>query len=167
MPASYLAFQRGDGELVCLMHPLEEGILKANGGEFKHSSRSGKLFRVTYKVCTACGAMNEEKQVHDTRFPCLLTLVLMVSTFCIARFIFNLHSLVSFGLIYVPLLALSGISSLLYRHRWGELNDSMKLSACVECGGSNFMTIPKLKGRSNICPTCKTYNLECVRAGIS
>lgn len=167
MPASYLAFQRDDGELVCLMHPLENSILEANGGEFDRSSRSGRLFRVTYKVCKDCGTMNEEKQIHDARFHCLLTPILMVSTFCIARFILNLHSLTSFGLIYVPLFALGGISSLLYRHRWGKLNDSMKLKACVECGGSNFTTIPKLKGQSNVCPTCKTHNLECVSAGIS
>src|SRR6476660_3159769 len=71
LPEGYLALRRNDGELVCLPHPLEGLRLEAEGFSWKEAFRQGRLFYVTFKVCTNCGTLHEEVQHHEDPTGCL------------------------------------------------------------------------------------------------
>jgi hypothetical protein len=164
IPADYLALQQDNGTLVCLPHPIEDLTLQNHAQSWAQAMKDGRLLRVTYKVCTACGTINEEKRVHDNRYGCLLALVILIATFCVAWSVFELHS---YFLAWASLFVAVAIAALRYRLRWSATNAPWKLTHCAACRNTSICTLDQATKRPIMCPHCKTPNMRYTRAGIS
>ena len=166
-PASYLAFRRDDGELVCLPHPNENSVLREHGGSWSSASRNGQILSVAYKVCTTCGTVNEESQIYDAGLGCMVAIIAAIATFAVVRFIFGIHVLPAFALAYGVMFIPLGLASFIHRIRWSRTNTQMALAQCSACGGGDFCDLPLATRGPMMCPNCRTRNMLYSDAGFS
>jgi hypothetical protein len=168
LPEAYLAFRRDNGELVSLPHPGEGRRLQAEGSTFGKASEQGRLFRVAFKVCAACGAMHEEIQHCERQSGCLAGLVSGTLVFVGLTWATHLSWIVAFIGGWLGMLAGGAFAAFLHRPRWKkEENEEMKIKRCAKCGETKLASLYEVAGKTLPCPECGGASMQYSIAGKS
>jgi hypothetical protein len=166
LPDSYLALKLETGGFVPLPHPIEGSRLKQHGFTWARAAKEGRLFCVTYKICTACGLIHEERQIQNQRLGCNIGFFGAVVALILFKFIVKVNWGLSLLLSYFAAIGMYGMAELLDKGRWRQANQELKLKCCT-CGNIEFITISKAIGKMLPCPFCKTRNMKYTAAGKS
>lgn len=167
LPASYLAVCLKSGEFVCLPHPLEESTLKDCGFTWHKAWKEGRLFRIEYKICTRCGALHEERQIHSLRAGCLPAVIGGFLIVFLTHFLAHFSWASSFLIGYLGIFAILLLFLLLTSFLWRKKNAETKLMRCTRCDANEFITIPNATRKPIMCPYCATQSMHCQIAGKS
>jgi hypothetical protein len=167
LPEGYLAVQLDSGELIRLPHPVEGLVLQRHGFTWTQAGNQGRLFRVTFQICSQCGLLHEERQIHDPRYGCGASFVVAAITIALCKLGIGLNWEFSLLTGYFAMLGVLALVVAVNRARWRKANQALKLPSCSGCGSPEFTTIPKAVGKALPCPHCTTHNVRCTIAGTS
>lgn len=167
LPEGYLALKLEDGQYAVLPHPVEDSVLKQHGYAWIGASRHGRLFRVTYLICAQCGQLQKEYQHHDSRSGCLVAIISVPMATLLLKFWLGMALGLSLVMSCFVMTGVFGLVSLANWLRWRGANRLLKLTACADCGGGKFKTIPQAVSKAFPCPFCKTNNMRYDWAGVS
>jgi len=167
LPEGYLSLKLSNGEYIDLPHPIEASVLKKNGFTWQKASQQSRLFRVTFKICTQCGMVQEERQHQNSRSGCLAGLFAAIAVFFLLKFWLKHDWGFSFFMGYLVLMSVFRLAELANWLRWQNRNQNLKLKTCAGCDCGEFKTISQMVGKSWPCLFCKTSNMKYTVAGKS
>ncbi len=167
LPDSYMALKLDTGEFVCLPHPGEGRSLKSYGFEWDEAARQGRLFHITFKICTKCGLINEDPETCTPQIGCGGVMLAVAVAIVSLRGFVKLNWLLTIIIGFFICFAGGWFVDHLNKLRRRKSDQSLRLKSCSGCNGVDFLEIPNVGDKSMPCPSCKADALKYTAAGIS
>jgi hypothetical protein len=167
LPEGYVAVKLDGGEFKPLPHPAETSTLKSLGYNWDSAAKQGRLYRVAFKICKKCGTFHEERQHHNGIAGCIPGLITFPVAAIVAKLALKSAWISAMCVAYLSTVSVAGIVGIASWVRWRRANSQLRLQKCAKCAATEFMTIPKAKGKALICPHCGIETVHCTIAGKS
>lgn len=167
IPEGFLALKLPDGNFLCLPHPIEGSALENNGYSFDRAIKEGCLFSISFKVCTECGQLHEEKQHVSSNRGCLPAMVAVLAFMLTLRFVLDFTWSASFLSSLVFTLILLALAEYVHSLRWNKENALLKVVCCSRCNKPNMKSLGQLSGKTIPCPFCGRRSVQIDIAGRS
>lgn len=165
LPESYLALKLNSGELACLPHPLESSTLRGHGYSWSRAAFSGRLFRVTYLICTGCGTINEQRQIETGAGGCSVGYFTGIVSIIPLRFLILDSWWQAIGMGFLLMVLTYSTAEFVFSRRWSKQNAAMRLTQCNHCQTNKFITVGEATKKLTICPQCGENSMRYSIAG--
>lgn len=163
----YLAYLRGNDDVVILPHPIEEECLKEAGGSWKSATLDGRILSFMNLLCTECGAINKTADVHASGLGCLTGIAASVLMIVANYWLIHAHWLIELGLVWVALFAPMIACDFFVRRRHADRANPFRFTQCHECGSRKAIPFANAMKRRLPCRRCGRPSVVITIAGKS
>ena len=148
----YRAVLNRSGEVVPLVHPLEQEILEREGFTWLGASIKGRLLEVKPLVCADCGTLVDRITVDFCSASGCLVIAILCGVLAVSmtEATWPIGIAVAWVAAIVQAFGLPKLFTVLYMHRVASLTSD----TCVNCGCKSLLTAEKATGQRFVCRRC-------------
>lgn len=162
------AIVQGD-QLVVLMHPLEESIMKGTGYTLKDLFQEGRYVRITFVICQQCATVFAKRHLGlPMEFGCLVSIIAGICGASVGFFMQSpvIGILVCTAFAFVGIMGTDMASRIFLEYRFRDRARAFVADQlCPKCGANDSVQFDSAK---NIrCPGCNEESLNVDMVGIS